>query len=734
MKVFRCSRNYLNFTIEILGIKFLIPCHRKDRIAQNKRDILKKLKAKYGKEKIKVGFLVNELSKWKYQSLYNTLDQNDNFEPVILVTELRGYRGKDKNYHNKIEECYDYFKSKNLNVRYVYDIKHSKYLPCKEFGVDILFYEQPWNLDIIQRPDYASQYALTCYSSYGMNLVEFPIEYTYKFYTLLWTMFVENEGIASYFSKLSNNKENNYHGVGCPMLDEYHNVKSDKNKTKPLIIYAPHHSLENDSLRCATFHKNGKEILNIAKKYSDKIDWIFKPHPRLKQAVIQNKIMTESEVEDYYKQWQQLGRVVEDSDYINLFYNSDALITDSISFLGEYLPSKHPVLHLLSDNYLFNEFGKSFIESYYQIHNIEELYNTFEEVIIKKNDYKKEERLSKIPLVFDEKSTSTEKIMDYLIKSIKGENHMPKISVIIPVYNVEKYLTCCLDSILAQTFTDFEVICINDGSSDGSADILAKYALKDKRIQVITQENQGLSVARNNGLKKACGQYIQFLDSDDCIHPQTLEILYYIITKHNADMVCFDFVKNKDKGLPSITPLNFNDVKFKVTNNPLYLKKFPISVCIKLYKKELLTGLKFIEHIHFEDYPYTLALLTKHPKTIILKETLYFYTVDENSISHSKVKPQQIKDYHTGLRFVYETYHKPELKAEFRYICRTYIPNLLKQQLVRCQRADEKVKSQMFQAFAEELADLKSKGMLSWRGHKFTRYIKYLCLIKQMKK
>lgn len=308
---------------------------------------------------------------------------------------------------------------------------------------------------------------------------------------------------------------------------------------------------------------------------------------------------------------------------------------------------------------------------------------------------------------------------------------MPKISVIIPVYNVEKYLPRCLDSVLAQTFTDFEAICINDGSPDGSAKILSEYTQKDSRIKVITQENQGVSVARNKGLKEAEGQYIYFLDSDDCIHPQTLEIAYHFLTAHNADMLCFDFIKNADKGLPAVKPIKVEDISLGMENNPLYLKNFHINVWTKLYKREFLNGLEFIEHIHFEDYPYTLALLAKRPKTIILKEKLYFYTVDENSISHSKAKPQQIKDYHTGLNYIYEMYNKPELKNEFQYICRTYIPNLLKQQLGRCERSDIEVKPEMFKAFAEELRDLKAKGMLSWRGHKLTRYLKYLQIMRK---
>lgn len=102
---------------------------------------------------------------------------------------------------------------------------------------------------------------------------------------------------------------------------------------------------------------------------------------------------------------------------------------------------------------------------------------------------------------------------------------IPSVSVIIPVYNVDKYLRECLDSILAQTLQEWELICINDGSTDGSSAILAEYAAKDNRINVIKQQNRGQGAARNIGLKQAVGEYIYFLDSDDYLVPDALERL-----------------------------------------------------------------------------------------------------------------------------------------------------------------------------------------------------------------
>lgn len=116
---------------------------------------------------------------------------------------------------------------------------------------------------------------------------------------------------------------------------------------------------------------------------------------------------------------------------------------------------------------------------------------------------------------------------------------MAAISVVVPVYNVEQYLAECLDSILAQTMKDFEVICVNDGSKDGSEKILNEYAARDKRIVIVKQENQGLSAARNAGVKRATGEYIYYVDSDDAIAPNTLEVLMQNIKATHADIIVF---------------------------------------------------------------------------------------------------------------------------------------------------------------------------------------------------
>ena len=124
---------------------------------------------------------------------------------------------------------------------------------------------------------------------------------------------------------------------------------------------------------------------------------------------------------------------------------------------------------------------------------------------------------------------------------------MTKVSVIIPVYNAEKYLEECLDSLLRQTFTDMEIICVDDGSTDSSAEILKRFQEKDRRIRVLFQENQYAGIARNNGMKIAQGEYLLFLDADDFFEDTLLEKIYSQGKKMGADIVLFGAKQYNEK-------------------------------------------------------------------------------------------------------------------------------------------------------------------------------------------
>lgn len=121
------------------------------------------------------------------------------------------------------------------------------------------------------------------------------------------------------------------------------------------------------------------------------------------------------------------------------------------------------------------------------------------------------------------------------------------ISVVIPVYNVDKYITDCLESIVSQTFSEWEVVMVNDGSSDRSVEICKSFCERDSRFRVLEQENRGVSAARNTGIDACCGEYIFFMDADDTILPNTFEALNAVLHETKADMVSFQFQKIVDE-------------------------------------------------------------------------------------------------------------------------------------------------------------------------------------------
>lgn len=309
---------------------------------------------------------------------------------------------------------------------------------------------------------------------------------------------------------------------------------------------------------------------------------------------------------------------------------------------------------------------------------------------------------------------------------------IPTVSVIIPVYNVAEYLPRCLESVLAQTFTDYEIICINDGSSDDSGSILHRYSQENKKIRIIEQENMGLSMARNNALKCAVGQYVFFLDSDDYIHPQTLEICVSYAKQFNAEMVQADILPTNEGELPSsqIIP---ESIRHHVTDQPLYLTRLDSNafqlymyVCGKLYKRELLNGLEFVPGLVYEDIPYTYAVCLMHPRTVCLKCNLYSYTVRPGSLCHAVQPTADIVM--NRVRCIEEVCHRMEQYAteeERQFMILNFIPRNCNEIYKECRNMGEPHKREALSIFAKELRALYNHGYLYWRGHKLRRYWMY---------
>lgn len=218
---------------------------------------------------------------------------------------------------------------------------------------------------------------------------------------------------------------------------------------------------------------------------------------------------------------------------------------------------------------------------------------------------------------------------------------MPEISVIVPVYNVEKYLRVCIESILKQSFGDFELILIDDGSTDKCGAICDEYEQMDKRIHVIHQKNGGLSAARNAGIDLMSGEYVTFIDSDDIVGEAYLEILYTVIKRHNAQISVTQMYEFQD------TARLFKSDKIKNNEDVLsgreavlnmYMDKPGIGVTAwgKLYYKELFSQLRFPIGKINEDQARVPILLYMAERVVINYEQTYGYRIREDSIMHQK--------------------------------------------------------------------------------------------------
>lgn len=365
-------------------------------IRSNYKLLLTKLQNDIQTRKLKVVFLNSENSKWGYQTLYEEFSKNPHFDPQVLITVQKvllkkKYKFCDWETHAK--NNFDFFQRKNMNVDYAFDFKKNAFKQLNEFHPDIIFYEQPWNIPDEHALINTSKYALSFYCSYGSCITRGINEYAEVFFKDVYTYFLDNPNIKDML--IDHGCSNNSLTV-CGQLkldaylkpvDEAHIVWKTKNKKR--VIWAPHHSFyPKSALKFGTFNWNYQFIYDFAKNHPE-IEFIIKPHPELKRQIIRNKLMNPDEMNEYFSNWEKLPNVqiYEMGNYFDMFRTSDLLITDCNSFLYEYLPTKKPVIQLVSKNSVgHNAFGEKIISGYYKARNVEELESILDTVLIHSQD------------------------------------------------------------------------------------------------------------------------------------------------------------------------------------------------------------------------------------------------------------------------------------------------------------------------------------------------------------
>ena len=267
----------------------------------------------------------------------------------------------------------------------------------------------------------------------------------------------------------------------------------------------------------------------------------------------------------------------------------------------------------------------------------------------------------------------------------------PKLSIIIPVYNVEKYLKKCIESVLENTFGDFELIIINDGSKDASEhvilDVKEKHVDKADKIIYIKKENSGVSDTRNLGIEKAVGEYITFIDSDDYIEQDMFELMMKKLNESDFDMVVCDVklvYENNDR--VDIVSAGykedlFNKDKIKET----MLIQYPV-MWNKIYKAKLVKNLKFTSDVWYEDMEYLLKLYPAINSIGVVKKPLYNYLQRENSITYTY--NDKLYDIINNMENVINYYKANniynEYKDELEYLYARYAFTTFPKRLAKC--------------------------------------------------
>ena len=386
-----------------------------------------------GTTKINVFFVFTQSELWGLQSLYSTLSRSTCFNPSVVVMPNFEDRVShpEKNYHRNLKN----FTELGLSVTAGTD-ENGRVLSFRELSNNqpcIVFFDQPHpNLPKSWKFSLVSKVALICYVPYGFKVAnDYQGHFNQKLHNISWRIFCETSWHFQQFRKFGKARALNVVVSGYPKFDSvqiacddkrYFGEKVNQISDRKILIWAPHWSVLDSYLGYSTFDKYYDYFLRRRDSDSD-VFWVFRPHQRLRYQLVETGFMSEVEVDNYYESWRDSPNSIfsEGSDYLGLFMCSDALITDSGSFLAEYLISRKPVLVLKSAKSVgYNEFGKQIFDSYYHAESVNEIEQFINKTLTAGFDFKASDRLQVLELTRPHKNQSpTEIIYQELCRILK---------------------------------------------------------------------------------------------------------------------------------------------------------------------------------------------------------------------------------------------------------------------------------------------------------------------------
>lgn len=375
-------------------------------------------------EKLRVAFVESEIAKWKTQSLFDLMKADEHYEPFMLICrrdidELKG----EGEIRKGVDEALEYFRDKGNECIDALDMNDLDSYDLRKYKPDMVFYQQPW---YAKGAANVAKYALPCYVPYYVaNYGSIELDASQRMHRFLAYYIMQNE---SWVHALTDWAPWYYYSgkhlpLGHTMLD-YAYMKPPEEFEGQCVIYAPHFSIRtatvDNIIGISTFLHNGIQILEYAKRHPE-MNWVFKPHPRLYNTLINNALMNKEQVDRYYSEWDELGVKCTDDNYINLFNRATVMITDCASFLTEFGVTGKPIIHLISSMARISPMKPSqdLFSTYYQVHNLDEMYKMFEMVLERKEDPNKELRQLAVGKAGLRGQYAAKNIMDFFDKEFR---------------------------------------------------------------------------------------------------------------------------------------------------------------------------------------------------------------------------------------------------------------------------------------------------------------------------
>ena len=382
------------------------------------------------KKQINVVFYAFSLSMWRYQHLYEAMSKHPRFKTTIVIIPTLGYseeqRAKD------IDTLTKFFTSKNIPFLLGAESDGHTLNVKKELKPDLIFYPQPYG-DFYDKNNKFNVYIdrLLCYYPYGFWRSSDYWSYNLLLHNIAWKLFYSTESHRNDAQRIANNKGRNVEVVGYPTADDFlfrdHiDLWKPQSTRKKRVIWAPHFTIQSGGfLYQSNFLWMADLMVDIAKKYSDKIQFAFKPHPRLYTELCRDVVWGQKKTDAYYKQWATMeNSQLETGEFVDLFMTSDAMVHDSGSFSVEYLYTNNPMMYVAKDFEeqveKCSEFGQQAMKQQYVGTNKDDIINFIEKVVLGGEDSMATQRRDFVEayLVPPNGKTVVENTMDILLKEL----------------------------------------------------------------------------------------------------------------------------------------------------------------------------------------------------------------------------------------------------------------------------------------------------------------------------